>query len=301
MNRRTKAKVHKQNYAEFDLPYRPPYDWQSILRFYQSHSLTGIECATENYFERLFRIKRTLGIVRVQAGNNSLTVRVSPDRPGIVTEVKTRVWKMFDLDCDPRLIAETFARAPLLARLCVRFPGLRLPRGWDPFETAICTILGQLVSAGHRSALIGQLVQNYGEEIVNPFSGAKARLFPTAQILAEAELSAVKTTQARREAIRDLSRRILKNALSLGDHQEPAALRQALLDTKGIGAWSAEYISLRAVGDTDAFPRTDLILKRVLALHPELDLTVVKPWRSYAAMYLWKAFAQTLSQQRKEP
>jgi AraC family transcriptional regulator of adaptative response / DNA-3-methyladenine glycosylase II len=300
MNRRTKTKVHKQNYAELDLPYRPPYDWQSILRFYQSHSITGIERVTEDYFERLFRIKRTLGIVRVQAGNNSLIVRVSPDRPGVVTEVKTRVWKMFDLDCDPRLIAETFARAPLLARLWARLPGLRLPRGWDPFETAICTILGQLVSAGHRSALIGQLVQNYGEAIINPFSGAKARLFPTAQILAEAELSAVKTTQARREAIRDLSRRILKGALSLGDHQEPAALRQALLDTQGIGAWSAEYISLRAVGDTDAFPRTDLILKRVLALHPELDLTVVKPWRSYAAMYLWKAFAQTLSQQRKE-
>src|SRR5690242_21518360 len=93
MNRRTKAKVHKQNYAELDLPYQPPYDWQSILRFYQSHSITGIERVTEDYFERPFRIKRTLGIVRVQAGNNSLRVRVSPDRPGIVTEVKTRVRK----------------------------------------------------------------------------------------------------------------------------------------------------------------------------------------------------------------
>ncbi|MGN6732831.1 MAG: AlkA N-terminal domain-containing protein, partial [Candidatus Binatia bacterium] len=129
MNRRTKAKVHKQNYAEFDLPYRPPYDWQSILRFYQSHSITGIEYTTEDYFERLFRIKRTLGIVRVQAENNSLRVRVSPDRPGIVTEVKTRVRKMFDLDCDPRLIAAAFAHVPLLARLCARFPGLSLPRG----------------------------------------------------------------------------------------------------------------------------------------------------------------------------
>ena len=301
MNRPTKAKIHKQNYAELDLPYRLPYDWQSILRFYQSHSITGIERVTENYFERPFRIKGTLGFVRVQPGNNCLRVGVSPDKPCILTEVKTRVRKMFDLDCDPSLIAAAFARAPLLARLCARFPGLRLPRGWDPFETAICTILGQLVSTGHRSALIGQLVQNYGEEIINPFSGENGRLFPTPRILAEAELNAVKTTRARRVAIRDLSRRILKSALSLGDHQEPAALRTALLDTKGIGAWSAENISLRAVGDTDAFPRTDLILKRVLALHPELDLTAVKPWRSYAAMYLWKAFAQMLSQQRKEP
>ena len=299
MSRPTKAKIHKQNYAELDLPYRPPYDWQSILRFYQSHSITGIERVSEDYFERAFRIKETLGFVRVQAGKNCLRVRLAPDKPGIVTEVKTRVGKMFDLDCDPSVIAASFARAPLLAKLCARFPGLRLPRGWDPFETAICTILGQLVSAGHRAALIGQLVQNYGEKITNPFSRENRRLFPTPQILAEAELNDVKTTQARRAAIRDFSRRILKGTLSLGDQQEPAALRQALLDTNGIGAWSAEYISLRAVGDTDAFPRTDLILKRVLALHPELDVTAVKPWRSYAAMYLWKAFAQTLSKTKK--
>ncbi|HEX5608211.1 MAG TPA: AlkA N-terminal domain-containing protein [Candidatus Binatia bacterium] len=301
MNRRANANVLGQNYADFDLSYRRPYDWQSILRFYQSHSITGIERVSEHYFERLFRIKQRLGLVRVQAGKNCLSVRVAPEAECIVTEVKTRVRKMFDLDCDPRLIVASFGRTPLLKKLCKRFPGLRLPRGWDPFETAICTILGQLVSAGNRAALIGQLVQNYGEEIVNPFSGENVRLFPTPQVLAEAELNAVKTTRARRVAIRDFSRRILKGALSLTDYQEPAALRKALLDTKGIGPWSAEYISMRAVGDTDAFPRTDLILNRVLALYPALDLTAVKPWRSYAAMYLWKAFAQRLSKQRKEP
>ena len=78
--------------------------------------------------------------------------------------------------------------------------------------------------------------------------------------------------------------------------------RKALLETKGLGPWSAEYISLRSIGDTDAFPRTDLILKRVLAIHPNLDLDVIKPWKSYAAVYLWKEFAQTLSKQKgKKP
>jgi O-6-methylguanine DNA methyltransferase len=299
MNRPTNAKIHEQSYAHLDLPYLPPYDWQSILHFFQSHSIVGIERVSDDHFERLFRIKETLGFVRVQAGENCLRVRVAPDKPGIVTEVKRRVRKMFDLDCDPRIIGASLARLPLLATLCARFPGLRMPRGWDPFETAICAILGQLVSAGHRATLIGQLVENYGKEVVNHFSGEKAYLFPTPLVLAKAELNMVKTTRVRRAAIRDFSRRVLKGALSLSDHQRPAALRKALLDTKGIGTWSAEYISLRAVGDTDAFPRTDLILKRVLALHPELDLSAVKPWRSYAAMYLWKAFAPTLSKTKQ--
>jgi 3-methyladenine DNA glycosylase/8-oxoguanine DNA glycosylase len=37
----------------------------------------------------------------------------------------------------------------------------------------------------------------------------------------------------------------------------------------------------------------------VLELHPDLDLQRIKPWRAYAAMYLWKQFAQTLSKNRK--
>jgi AraC family transcriptional regulator of adaptative response / DNA-3-methyladenine glycosylase II len=206
---------------------------------------------------------------------------------------------MFDVDCDPMLIAKSFGRTPLLARLCECFPGLRLPRGWDAFETAICSILGQLVSAAQRAKLISQLVQSYGEEIVDPLSGEKTHLFPGAEVLASCDLSAVKTTIGRRQAIREFSRRVLSGAISLSDAQDPSSFRRALLETKGLGPWSAEYISLRAIGDTDAFPKTDLILKRVLELHPDLDLQLIKPWRSYAAIYLWKEFAQTLSRSRR--
>lgn len=286
---------------EVNLPFKSPYDWQTIIRFYQSHSIPGVERVTEDSFTRAFRLENTIGCVRVRAiaGKPRLKVRIVPDGPGIVSEAVRRVRKMFDLDCDPALIAKSFASVPLFGTLGDRFPGLRLARGWDPFETAICSILGQLVSAQQRANLIGQLVSNYGEEIVDPSSGERMRLFPGAEVLARSDLSAVRTTIARREAIRDFSRRVLSGAISLSDAQDPAAFRKALLETKGLGPWSAEYISLRAIGDTDAFPKTDLILKRVLELRPDLDLTRIKPWRSYAAIYLWKEFAQTLSKNKK--
>jgi AraC family transcriptional regulator of adaptative response / DNA-3-methyladenine glycosylase II len=104
---------------------------------------------------------------------------------------------------------------------------------------------------------------------------------------------------ARKEAIRDFSRRVLNGKVSLSEAQDPAAFRKALLETKGIGPWSAEYISLRAIGDTDAFPKSDLILKRALDLHPGMDLESIRPWRSYAAIYLWKEFAQTLARNKR--
>jgi AraC family transcriptional regulator, regulatory protein of adaptative response / DNA-3-methyladenine glycosylase II len=201
------------------------------------------------------------------------------------------------MDCDPGLIARSLERIPLLVKICRRFPGLRVARGWDCFETAVCTILGQLVSAGRREHLIGQLVRNYGEEVVDPSTSKRVYLFPGPETLASSDLSAIGTTTARREAIRDFSRRVLSGAISLAEDQDPAAFREALLETRGLGPWSAEYIRLRS-GDTDAFPKTDLILKRVLDLHPDLDLQRIKPWRSYAAVYLWKEFAHTLSRSR---
>ena len=287
---------------EVDLPFKSPYDWQSIIRFFQSHSIPGVERVTDDSFTRVFRLGNTIGSVRVLAvaGKQQLKVRIVPADAEICLEAVRRIKKMFDLDSDPRVIGKSLGRVQLLATLCRRYPGLRLARGWDAFETAICSILGQLVSAGHRATLIGQLVRNYGEEIADPLTAERTYLFPGAEVLATADLRAVKTTSARREAIREFSRRVLSGAISFSDGQDPAALRRAILETKGLGPWSAEYISLRAAGDTDAFPKTDLILKRVLALHPDLDLELIKPWRSYAATYLWKEFAQTLSRNKKE-
>jgi AraC family transcriptional regulator of adaptative response / DNA-3-methyladenine glycosylase II len=285
-----------------NLHFKSPYDWQTIIRFYQSHPIPGVERVVEDSFERIFRINSTIGFLRVQAlaGEPQLKLRIVTGNRRILCEVESRVRKMFDLDSDPLLIARCFSRVPVLKKLCDRYPGLRLPRGWDPFETAICSILGQLVSAEHRSNLVGQLVRGYGDEIVHPVSGEPTRLFPRPEALAKAELSEVKTTGGRREAIRQFSHRVLSGAISLSDTQDLVAFRKALLETKGLGPWSAEYISLRALGDTDAFPKTDLILKRALELHPDLDLAAIKPWRSYAAIYLWKEFAQSLSMRKKE-
>jgi AraC family transcriptional regulator of adaptative response / DNA-3-methyladenine glycosylase II len=299
--RKARAKSDGRNGIELSLSFRPPYDWKTIIGFYQSHPIPEIERVTPDYFERVFRIGATIGFLQVQAipGDAQLKLRIVTGDPKILFEVVSRIRRMFDLDSDPILIANSFAQNSLLSNLYDRFPGLRIPGGWDPFETAVCSILGQLVSAEQRCHLVGQLVRGYGEEITHPISGAKTYLFPGPGILAQSNLDKVKTTFARRETIREFSRRVLSGAISLSEAQDPLSFRKTLLETKGIGPWSAEYISLRSIGDTDAFPRTDLILKRVLELHPDLDLDGVKPWRSYAAIYLWKGFAEILSKRKR--
>jgi AraC family transcriptional regulator of adaptative response / DNA-3-methyladenine glycosylase II len=286
---------------ELKLAFRPPYDWQSLMRFYRSHPIPGVERAGDDAFERMFRLGASVGMFRVEpeAGKPELKLRIVTAEPTLLFEIVSRVRRMFDLDCDPLVIARSFAQSPLLSDLCARFPGLRLPGCWDPFEAAICSILGQCVSAEQRSSLIAQLVNNYGEEGVHPGTGEKVRLFPRPDQLVESDLRRVGTTLARKGTLREFSRRVLNGAISLSEAQDPAVFRKTLLETRGIGPWSAECISLRAIGDTDAFPRTDLILKRVLELHPSFDAESMKPWRSYAAIYLWRGFAETLSRKKR--
>jgi len=282
---------------DLKLSFRPPYDWPTLLRFYQTHPIPEVETAGENFFARVFRIGSTIGFFRVEpvTGKPQLSLRIVTEDPRVLFDVVHRVRRMFDLDSDPMIIADRFAAVPLLANLHSRFPGLRLPGGWDGFETGVCVILGQLVSAPQRTQLVGQLVRGYGEQIVHPISGDKVRLFPRAEILSESDLSEIKTTAARKEAIRDFSRRVSSGAISFSEAQDPTAFRKALLETTGVGAWSAECISLRAIGDTDAFPKTDLILRRAVVIHPDLNLEKIRPWRSYAAIYLWREFAHALS------
>ena len=86
----------------------------------------------------------------------------------------------------------------------------------------------------------------------------------------------------------------------------PAQLVAALTGLPGIGAWTAQYVLLRALGEPDAFPSADLVLRR-MAGSPErlLDGAELEerarqwqPWRGYAVMHLWDA-AAAASPQRK--
>ncbi len=65
----------------------------------------------------------------------------------------------------------------------------------------------------------------------------------------------------------------------------------SLCEIHGIGKWTAQYVAMRALGEPDAFPWGDLGLLRALGLGSTRELVERaepwRPWRAYAAMYLW--------------
>ena len=285
------------------LPYRPPFNWNQVLDYYERHRIAGLETIERDTYSRVFTLggTGTTGFFRARPHGHKpellLEMTISDNR--YLLRTVQRVRQMFDLDSDAALIAQTFARSPFLSSLQTKNAGARLARGFDPFETAIGTILGQVISVTQAARLMGQLVTAYGDEILHPVSGKPVRLFPSPQTLAESDLQRVNITRQKRAALREFASRVAQGTLDLERAQDPEEFKMAVQTVKGIGAWSAEYMALRSLGDTDAFPATDLVLRRFLKANPTFDPNAARPWRGYAAVYLWNEHAHVVHQEGK--
>jgi 3-methyladenine DNA glycosylase/8-oxoguanine DNA glycosylase len=89
---------------------------------------------------------------------------------------------------------------------------------------------------------------------------------------------------------------VADGALALDGSADPATTRDALLALPGIGDWTAAYVAMRALREPDAFPDGDLVLRRAVspgertasARELRARAEVWRPWRAYAALYLWQ-------------
>ncbi|MGV3525526.1 MAG: AlkA N-terminal domain-containing protein [Candidatus Sericytochromatia bacterium] len=282
---------------ELTLPYRPPYHWRGIITFLATQQIAGVETITPNSYERIFCLQDQVGWLRLTPDPHTPQLRlqvICPD-PRLLFGVVQRLRTLFDLDADPLLIANAFAQSPTLDTMTP--PGLRLPGCWDGFETAVCIVLGQLVSLKWARELVAILVKRYGPRVTHPLTGETLSLFPDAARLAAAGELDLPTTRQRRLTLQRLAQAVARGEISLSRAQDPQAFRQQVLALPGIGPWTADNFALRVLGDTDAFPATDLILKRSLVKFPELDLSTVQPWRGYAALSLWENHLSHLTTQ----
>ncbi|MCA0369554.1 MAG: hypothetical protein LCH26_00410 [Proteobacteria bacterium] len=279
------------NDVTLELPYHPPFDWEGTLRVFRLHEMAGLEVVTDQAYERVFRLEGRLGCVRVthNAGACALGAHIFVQDQKDVEIVEQKIRRMFDLGADMATLEAFFKAFPAVYPLWKARPGARLASGWDPFEVTINTVLGQLVSVKRANALVAQLLDMCGEKAAHPLTGAPLSLFPSPGTLAQTDLSALGTTAMRKKTIGILAALIQNKQLDLGD-KDMRALNSQLLSIPGIGPWSAAYISLRALGDKDSFPGSDLGLKKELAKHPEINVAHLTPYRSYLAVCLWNQY-----------
>ncbi len=284
------------------LAYRPPFDFASLLGFLRGRALPGIEQVDEAAYARVFGPADAPGWLRVSAwpgGEHALKLELHCPQPAQMLGVVARVRRLFDLDADPRAIADALRFDDTLRPLLRKRPGLRLPGSWDGFEIAVRAILGQQVSVAAARTLATRLVQRHGVALAAAPLPGLDRLFPTPEALADADLRQLGVTGARAETIRGMARALLDGRVDFRAEQSLDEFVARWVALPGIGDWTAHYMAMRALSHPDAFPAADLILRRAAARDGDAlstkALTALaeawRPWRAYAVIHLWRGTA----------
>ena len=303
--RKLRRSLPEASGLRLELAYRPPFDWGWMCEFFGARAITGVEAVAEGVYRRTISVGERIGsiLVRPLPGTNRLELAVDAPDTTAIAAIAARARRAFDLDADPLSIVRDLGRDRALAGRVRAAPGLRVPGAWNGFEIAVRAILGQSVSVTAARSLAARVAARHGTTLADE-SAPCALAFPAPEVLAERSLKDLGIAAPRALAIKRLARQVADGKLDLETPQDLEAFAGALQEIQGIGPWTAQYIALRALGHPDAFPVGDLGLlkgadvcfasKRTLT-HSALARRAEewRPWRAYAAMHLWSAYATT--------
>jgi AraC family transcriptional regulator of adaptative response / DNA-3-methyladenine glycosylase II len=284
------------------LACREPFDGRSLLQFLAARAIAGVEEVAQGRYARTVRVPGGSGLVELvpppaAGGNGTAQVLLRVRLTGLrgTGQVVSRCKRLLDLDADPQAIAAALAADEALAPLVAARPGLRVPGAYDGFELAVRAVIGQQVSVPAASTLTGRLAARHGTRLdgaAGP-AGPLPVLFPRPADLAAADLAGLGLTTARQATLRALAAACAAGRLNLDPGADPEETAARLAELPGVGPWTVAYILMRT-GDPDAFPGSDLGLRRAmerLGIEPA-RADRWRPWRAYAALHLWAALAE---------
>jgi AraC family transcriptional regulator of adaptative response / DNA-3-methyladenine glycosylase II len=176
-----------------------------------------------------------------------------------------------------------------------------VPRTTDGDEFAVRAVLGQQVSTAAARTHAARIVAALGEPIDDP-EGGLTHLFPSTKALADLDHETLAMPRSRRCTLVALVSALADGRLDLSPGADHRGARAELGALPGVGPWTVEVVAMRALGDPDAFPATDLGVRQAaaaLGLSPaELVVSSAawRPWRAYAVQHLWATGSHAINQ-----
>lgn len=288
------------------LGYRPPLNWAALLAFLDQRAIPGVELVQNGAYLRTVSLRqggtRYTGWLRAEPDpqRNRLLLSGPASLAPVLPQLMARVRRLFDLDCTPALLAPVLAEADRL-KPGLFDAGIRLPGCFDGFEMAVRAVLGQQITVKGARTLAMRLASAFGTPLETPWPQLSL-IFPEADALAALprpiadQLGPLGITGARCRTLGALAEEMSTGRLSLTHFADPLQCRLQLLALPGIGPWTAEYITMRALSWPDAFPHTDYGVRKALGGLSDTELLALgeafRPWRSYFTLMLWKSLAE---------
>lgn len=294
----------------FELTPTAPYDFDltvgSMTFFQARHAADMFE---DGMLRRVLSLSDESALVSVRSigsvDSPKLAVEISGDSltSADTDEALQTVRRMLATDADIATFYEMALDDPHLAPMVRNMCGLRPTCAPTAFEALVLAILGQQISTHVARMLRNLIIETYGDRVT--IDGETLRSFPRPQILADAGpdgLRAIKFSMRKAEYITGISRQIVSGELSLEAMRDlpDDEIVSGLLALRGVGAWTAHWMLIRAFGRPDGFPHGDLALQRMMGIlvgdgapmPPEDALAYSERWsphRSWVTAYMFGA------------
>jgi AraC family transcriptional regulator of adaptative response / DNA-3-methyladenine glycosylase II len=286
------------------LDYQPPFDWENMLAYFRARAIAGVEHVTDGTYRRTVTVDGDPGVLELSAGSpNHLVLRAHlPQRAhlrqwhGLIDQLQP-ARRIFNLDAGVSAASAHLQGDAVIGSLLLARPGLRPPGAWDPFETGVRAIIGQQVSVTGANTLTARVVKRHGSPVPGLGHLGLTHVFPTAASLADADLSGLGLTTARQRSVCAFARAVTTGTLDVDSGSSLDHMVASITAIPGLGPWTAHYLALR-MGHPDAFPATDLGIRRALARAIGRSITGAeagalaerwRPQRATAATHLWLA------------
>ncbi|MDH6245141.1 DNA-3-methyladenine glycosylase 2 family protein [Mycobacterium sp. OTB74] len=278
------------------LPVREPFAFDGVFGHLAAGAVPGVEEVRDGAYRRTMRLANGNGIVSLTPAANHVQCTLILDDFRDLSTAIARCRRLLDLDADPEAVIDVLNTDDHLAALVAKAPGQRIPRTVDENELAIRVVIGQQVSMQAARTHTRRIVTSYGASINDP-SGELTHVFPPVEALVGISPDELAFPQARRTTLTALITALAAGTIQLDAGCDWLRARSQLSEVPGVGPWTAELIAMRALGDPDAFPSTDLGVKTAakqlgLPSNPKQlseHSTRWRPWRAYATQHLWTA------------
>lgn len=255
---------------------------------------------------KLFRIEDKKIIVQISwHGVGSIQIEFLnfvPSESIRLTALKI-VSELFDLKTDLSSFYQIAETDAILKNLVLQYYGLRLIGIPDLFEAIVWAVIGQHINLAFAYTLKKRFVETFGENLA--YGGTSFWLFPTPEAISKltlTDLLDLQLTQNKSKCILDLARKMESGVLSkelLSQSTNFESAKKELINIRGVGSWTADYVLMKCLRDPSAFPIGDVGLQNAIKNQLNLNQKPSKEkmkelanhwgnWKAYATFYLWR-------------
>lgn len=256
---------------------------------------------------RLIRISSGLIIVEITDDNENLVITTSKLNleANERDEIISYVYDWFDLDRDLSGFYKLLESKDQTKGFSQSYHGLRLMGIVDLFEALCWCVIGQQINLTFAHKIKTRLVHKFSDS--KTYKGKVYYCFPSPEVLLKAsrdDLVAMKFSKQKINYIYNISQAFCDDVINRKEllRLDKANQMEKLLAIKGIGPWTANYVSMKSLRDMTCIAYGDTGLS--LSLHNVFD-TVRKPdkatidrifkkysgWESYLNFYLWRSLS----------